>query len=194
MKEFIKNHFAVLLAFLLPIVLIIIVAASTYIPSRLLSTDYNFVYATCNVNTSRYPYNCDNYLRQRYSVANNKLVVSQASTTQDFDKRSVPYIDENYTARIFLHDTKKNESKEIILEEAQSMTLNGLVTSPDGVTVTSNLYRSGGSFFLIFDGGSSYGPYLTKGKKRSKLHLVNDDGRYYYDNFHFIGWVLPGRK
>lgn len=194
MKEFIKKNFAILLAFILPIALIAIVALSTYLPSLFLSTDYNFVYSSCTDGTNYYPYQCGNYLQKRYSAVNNKLVVNSIDPAQDSDRDGVPDINENYTARIFLHDTKKNESREIALEEAQTLTLNSLLTSPDGVTVSSN-YDRGADFFFLFDGGSSYGYYLTKGKSRSKLNLINRESRYYNrDNFQFIGWVLPRRN
>ena len=194
MKEFLKKNFAILLAFILPIALIAIIALSTYLPSLFLSTDYNFVYSSCTDGTNYYSdRRCDNYLQKRYSVVSNKLVVNAIDQAQDSDYDGIPDINENYTARIFLHDTKKNESREITLEEAQTLTLNSLLTSPDGVTVSSN-YDRGADFFFLFDGGSSYGYYLTKGKSRSKLNLINRDDRYYYrDNFQFIGWVLPGR-
>ncbi len=196
MKEFFKKNFAIVLAFVLPIALIAIIALSTYLPSLFLSTNYNFIYSSCAEGTNYYPYYCNDYLQKRYSAVNGKLVVNAVDPAQDSDKDGIPDINENYTARIFLHDTKKNESREITLEEAQMLSLNGLLTSPDGVTVSSHYDRGGGDFFFIFGGGSSsYGYYLTKGKSRSKLNLVNRDDRYYYrDKFQFIGWVLPGRN
>jgi len=194
MKEFIKKNFALLLAFILPVILIVIVALSTYLPSLFLSTNYNFVYSSCTNGTNYYSYRCDNYLQKRYSVVDSKLVINDIDPTQDSDNNGTPDINENYTARIFLHDTKKNESREITLEEAQTLTFNSLITSPDGVTVSSS-YDRGADFFLIFDGGSTYGYYLTKGKSKSKLNLINSNERYYYrNNFQFIGWVLPGRN
>lgn len=195
MQEFIKKNFAILLAFILPIALIVIVALSTYLPSFFLSTDYNFVYSSCTEGTDYYPRGCNDYFRKRYSVVNNKLIVNPIDPTQDSDRDGVPDINENYTARIFLHDTKKNESREITLEEAQRLSLSGLLTSPDGVTVSSYSDSNEVGFFFVFGGGSSsYGYYLTKGKSRSKLNLVIRDDRYYYrDNFQFIGWALPGR-
>ena len=198
MKEFIKKNFAILLAFILPIVLIIVVALSTYLPSLFISTDYNFVYTSCTDGTNRYyyPYNCDNYLQKRYAVVNNKLVVNAVDPALDLNNDKIPDFKENYTARIFLHDTQKNESREITLEEAQTLTLNNLLTSADGVTVSGYYDRNGGDLFFIFDGGSSsYGYYLTKGKSKSKLNLINNTDQYYYrNNFQFIGWVLPGRN
>lgn len=194
MKEFLKRNFAILLAFLLPVALIATIALSTYLPSLFLSTKYNFVYSSCVEGPNYYPYWCGNYLQTRYAVVNNKLVVNTIDPAQDSDQDGIPDIKENYSTRIFLHDTEKNESREITLEEAQALTLNGLLTSPDGVTVSSD-YDRGGEFFPFFSGGSSYGHYLTKGKSHRKLNLINGDERYYYrGNFQFIGWVLPGRS
>lgn len=195
MKEFLRKNFAIVSAFLLPIVLIAFVALSAYLPSLFLSTDYNFVYTACTGNTNSY-YRCNDYLRKRYAVVNNAFVVNPVDLNEDVDKDGIPDSDETYTDRIFLHDTKKNESREITLAEAQTLTLNNLLTSPDGVTISSHYNRGESGFFPFFDGGSSsYGYYLTKGKGKNKLHLINSSDRYYYqNNFQFIGWVLPGRN
>lgn len=191
--EFIKKHFIMILAFTLPLLLIIGLAASTYIPSLLLSTQYNFVYATCG-DGSNYYYehsNCDVYLNSLYMVENDKLLLRTVDPAQDSDNDKIPDIAENYVTRLFLHDTQTNEGREITLNEAQSLNLNVLITSPDGVSVES-IYNDSVDFFIFFDGSSQYGYYLTKGGKKSKLNLVNGTDRYYYrDNFKFIGWVIP---
>ena len=84
------------------------------------------------------------------------MLANNIDPTLDSDNDKIPDINENYTARIFLHDTEKNESKEITLEDAQKLTLNSLLTSPEGVTVSSNYsYRGGDFFFLPFGGSSS---------------------------------------
>ncbi len=202
MKDFIKKNFAVLLAFVLPIVLIVVVALSAYLPSLFLSTHYNFLYTICADGSSynSYPYYCENYLQKKYSVFNNKLIELPVDMTVDTNRDGIPDFNDfngKYVARIFLHDTKKNESREITFAEAKLLTLNNLLTSPDGVTVSSNSsYSGGGDFFFLFGGGrSSYGYYLTKGKSKSKLNLVNSSDQYYYqNNFQFLGWVLPGRN
>lgn len=204
--EFLRKNFAILLAFILPIVLIAIVALSTYLPSLFLSTSYNFIYTSCTDGTNYYySFNCDSYLQKRYSVVSNKLVANNIDPSLNLgndkmpalnsDNNKIPDINENYTARIFLHDTAKNESREITFEEAQTLTLNSLLTSPDGITVSSYYDRSGGDFFIFGGGSSSYGYYLTKGKSKDKLNLINNTDQYYYrNNFQFIGWVLPGRN
>ncbi len=196
MKEFIKKNFAILLAFLLPILLIVIVALTTYLPSLFISTHYNFIYTSCTDGRDYYPYYCNNYLQKRYSVVDNKLVLNNVDLTQDANKDGVVDFKQNYTSRIFLHDTEKNESREISLEEAKMLKLSDLLTSPDGVTVSSDYsYNSGGDFFLFGGGRSTHGYYLMQGKSKSKLNLINNSDQYYYqNNFQFLGWVLPGRN
>lgn len=195
MKEFFKKNFVVILSFALPILLIVIVALSVYLPSFFLSTNYNFIYSVCTNGTNYSPYQCNNYLQKNYSVVKGKIVANSTDSKQDLNKDGVPDINKSYNARIFLYDTKKKESREITLEEAQALSLNELLTSPDGVTVSSNYDRGGDDFLVLFDRGASYGYYLAKGKSKNKINLINSDDRYYYrDNFQFIGWVLPGRK
>jgi hypothetical protein len=196
MKEFLKKNFALLLAFILPALLIIIVAITTYLPSAFIKTSYNFLYSVCTDGTGYYyPYNCDVYLKQRYSVVDGKILVKNVDLTQDLDKNGVADFKEKYSDRVFYHDTLKNESREIELKEAEALQLSGLLTSPDGITVSSHYNRGGGELFPFSGGYSSYGYYLTKGKSRTKINLINNGDQYYYqNNFQFIGWVLPGRN
>jgi len=193
-KDFIKSNFALLLAFLLPILLIIIVAISVYFPSSSIATKYNFLYTLCTDGIYSYSYdNCHGYLQKRYTVLNNALSVNVIDVNQDLNKDGVPDFKEKYSDRIFLYDTEKKESKEISLEDAKKLKLNDLLTSPDGISISGGYDRSGGDFF-IFDGGRSvYGYYLTKGKSRIKINLIHDQ-YYYQNNFQFIGWVLSDRE
>jgi hypothetical protein len=187
--EFIKKNFALLLAFTLPVVLIIVVALSAYLSSLVIRTNYNFIYTTCGDGANNYPYRCDSYLQKRYSVVDNKLILKPVDMTEDADKDGMPDFNEKYVGRIFLHNTKTNESQEITSEEAQTMKLSSLLTSPDGITVSNHYNRSGGDFPFFFSGGSSsYGYYLTKGNSWSKINLINSSNLYYYgDNFQFMG-------
>lgn len=178
------------MAFAIPIGFIVIVALSTYLPSLAIKTDYNFVYSLCTDGSSYYSYDyCDKQLMQRYGVADGKMVVNDLPLG---DNTANIQIERKYdfSTRIFLHNTGSNVSKEITESEAMEYTLSSLLTSPDGITVSSH-YDRGSDLFIIFDGGSSYGYYLTEGRNKKKLNLINDDSRYYYrDNFHFIGWIL----
>lgn len=184
--EFVKKNIIVILAFLLPLLLILGLTASVYLPSLFLSTKYDFIYATCDRGSDYYysDSNCGAYLNGLYTVQNGKLIKQYVVLT-DANK--------NYSPRIFLHDTQANAGREISLEDAQRLTLDSLITSPDGVTVGS-YYERGQDFFPFFGSSSQYGHYLMKGRSRSRLNLVNENESYYYrDNFKFLGWVKTGQ-
>jgi len=188
--DYIKKNIIVIIAFALPLLLVAGIAITTYLPGALLSTNYNFVYATCDDGRGYYPYNCVNYLSAKYAVVNGVLTEKPVSAEQDSDNDKTPDIQEGYVVRFFLHDTKTNEGREIPLEEIQKLSFSGLITSPDGVSVGSG-YDQNPDFLFIFDGNSRHGYYLTKGGKQRKLNLVNANDRYYYDySFRFIGWVV----
>ena len=107
MKDFLKKNFAIILAFLLPVALILFVALQAYLPSAFLSTQYNFVYTTCDKGDNYYSYRCNNYLQSLYSVEDGKLVTHEINPTQDSDEDGTMDIDENYTARIFSMTQKR---------------------------------------------------------------------------------------
>jgi len=192
MQNFIKQNFVILLAFALPLLLIVGVALSVRLPGMLLKTDYNFVYATCSGTSDHYPYQCKDYLQERYVMEDGKLTVRTVpAKTDDLNKPSVPPREINYGGRLFLHDTSENVSREITLEEAKTLNLNSLLTSPDGVTFSSNYDREA-EFFPFFGGNSSFGYYLTQGRSKSRVNLVNGDNRYYdyQNNLRFLGWIV----
>jgi len=193
MPPTIKKNFVVILAFALPVLLVIGIALSVYWPFSFAKTEYDFVYATCDNGRDYYPYNCASFLNSLYQVENGKLVVADVSPPKReyLGDTTRPYV--RPVTRLFQHNSVKNKGREITLAEAQTLKFNGLITSPDGVSVENGYDRHGGDFFPFFDGGgSSYGYYLTKGSKRQKLNLVGEDNRNYYyrDDFKFIGWII----
>ena len=178
-------------AFALPVLLIIGIAVSVYWPFQRVTTDYDFIYATCDRYNYSHPttYSCFDFLNS-YKVENNKLTILELPLPPTNRPAIVdrPYI--MPIARLFLHDSESNEGREITLAEVQTLKLSGLITSPDGVSV-SNKYDRGADFFPFFDGGSSYGYYLIKGGKKQRLNLLGDNNNYYgNDNFRFIGWII----
>lgn len=187
-----KKNFVVILAFLIPLLFLVSVVVMLYVPSLTLSTDYDFVYATCDGDYGdyyRYSNKCEEYLIQRLVVASGQLTEQETSVSVDTDYDRVTDTQPEYGVRIFLHDTDNNASREVTVEEVEALALSPLLTSPDGVSVSSD-YNRGAGFFLFFDTGPDYGHYLVKGNNRKKLNLINSDNRYYSrDNFHFVGWV-----
>jgi hypothetical protein len=190
MNKFIKNNLSLIVAFSLPIALILVVVVATYSPFSSVETGYNFIYSSCDNGTGGYSYGCLDHMKALFSVRDDKLVMNKINPNKDSDRDNIPDIEENYHVRIFLHDTEKNESREVKFEEAKNYKIiSDTITSPDGVNV-SGKYDRGPEVFPIIDTHSSYDYYLTKGKGRKKLNLINRDSRYYYrDNFRFIGWL-----
>ncbi len=187
-----KQKRAILLgvAFLLPLIFILIVFVTTYIPASTLQTSFNFVYATCNQGSAPYTYYCSNHLNSRYEVKNGRVIELELPNDLDSDGDGVVDNDENYRTRLFLHDTSSNISEEISLIEAQRLTLDERITSPDGVAVEGE-FSGGGNFFPFVRYSSRYGYYLTQGSARQALNLINADERNYYrDDFLFLGWVI----
>ncbi len=194
MKKFCKQNFVLILAFLLPISFIVIVFLVIYLPPLFLSTNYNFIYSACSQETN--PRLCHDYLDSRYSVVNSKLELNDIDptlVTDLYDDRALLDADKQYKTHLFLHDTEKNESREITEEEARTLKLSALLTSPDGLTVSKGF--SGSADFLFFESGYSYNHYLVKGSHKKKLNLIKVHNSYYgSNNLRFIGWVLPGRE
>ena len=189
MKRFIKQNFIIILAFLLPVIILVGITAIVYLPSFFLSTDYDFIYLSCSSNNSR---DCDNYIKDRYKITNGKMVINENKLPLDADKDGVADVN----IHIFLHNAKNNNSQELLLKEVKKLSLSDLLTSPDGVTISDGYSRrnSGGGLFPFFydGGGRDYNYYLVKGNSRKKLNLINSARRnYYQNNIHFIGWVMP---
>lgn len=198
MKTFLKKNLTIVLAFGLPVVFIATVALSAYLPSLFLKTDYDYIYATCSGEPFYSPDECQAYLEQRYSVVDGKLTIHEVPDQRPLDEYSRTYPDSatylrQRQSRLLLHDTQTNVSREISLEEAQQLTLNELLTSPDGVTFSAKYQEGTGSIFFYMS--SSYNHYLTQGMSKQKQNLIEADTRSaYYNNYRFIGWVIPGRN
>lgn len=210
MKEFIKNNLVVIIAFLLPVLFVVGVMVSIYMPFSSVSTKYNFIYATCD-SLGGYYYDCTSYINRRYDVVDGKLVIKDFSQKYNSngsendpsayqvvvpDGVTLPKTDQEMNDRIFLHDTETNQSREITKEEAKTLSLNSFLSSPDGVSVSGGYNGGGCGLFFVFGcGRSTYEYYLMKGNIKSKLNLISTKDQYYYpESFKFIGWVLPGRN
>lgn len=190
MEEKQKRAILLAVAFLLPLLFIMTVFITSYVPSVSLSTNYNFVYATCSEGSSPYSYYCSNFLHNRYQVENGQIVEQEIPEDLDSDGDGVLDVNENYRTRLFLHNTELNESEEINLVEAQRLRLDERITSPDGVAVEWE-FTSGGSFFPFVRYSSNYGYFLTRGSAKQPLNLINTTERTYYrDDFLFLGWVV----
>jgi len=87
----------------------------------------------------------------------------------------------------FVHDVTANASREIPVEEAVKLALDGSVRSPDGFSIENG--RRGG-WFIFGYGRRSASRYIVKDSYSEKLDLETQNSSYnYYWNYHFLGWV-----
>lgn len=191
MIDILKKYIDLILIFLLPVTFIFMIALLVYVPAAFVSTNFDFIYSTCTSEDGYVPSDCYSKTPERYSVINDKLSVNYINKSQGSHINS-DSIKKQTITRIFLHDTKRNVSKEISLDEAKLLTLSNLATSPDGIIISNNNAKSGIKPFLVSDIEPSSYYYLIKGRSRKRLNLVDNTSSYdHSNNIRFIGWVLP---
>lgn len=177
--QFIKKNITLVVGISIPILMILFVAGSIYVPGLFVQPKFNFLY----VSGDEHYYN-----QSQYSVQNEKLVRSQI---QNGGLRGKPY-NQIYPppreVKLYIYDVAKNESKEISFEEAKNLKLDSNNLSPDGFEVTYGS-RGDGFFPFFFLSERDYNTRYLKGHNVSKkLNLALNSGSY-YNNFRFIGWI-----
>ncbi len=188
MKDFLKNNFVIILALSLPVLFIIGVVVVVNFP-RSLPTDYDFVYAVCDGGRNYIiKSSCNTFLQKKYNLKDNRLQINDDPITETNYDGEVINLDEVYESHIIFHDVKRNESREISLDEAGDLMLQDSIISPDGAIINSNYYK--GDIFP-FGRSSIYEARLEKDNRGVRLNLVGLDDRNLDQDFKFIGWVLP---
>lgn len=161
-----KEKLPLIVGILIPVLLILFVVVSVYLPSLFVKPKYNFIYTT----NARYDYDV--------KVIDGKISVTPRYTDQYYGAQRRTPIEPTF----FLYDVVADKSKAISLVQTQTYTLDSSDKSPDGFTVGRDESDSY-SFSPFFYRGSRYGVYLQgKGLNRK----IQD--RYY--DFQFVGWVL----
>lgn len=167
--ELFKKHFTLIVGISIPIVMILLVATSIYLPGLFTQPKYNFLYVTDE----------NRFGGEQYFVEGGKLIREYRELEEYESTESTP--------RLFIHDVVRDESREIPFEEAVQLRLDSDEKSPDGFSITYG--SQGGSFLFWFGSYSDYDTQYIVGKGFSKkLDLENGS---YYSDFGFLGWVLP---
>ena len=166
------QNISLIIGLSIPVAMILFIAIAINAPrwfSIVEPAQVDFLYATGQKN----PY-------VAYSVKDGRLVVTD-TTPED----AIPTT--QYPIRFFVHDVAANKSREIELEEAKRLLLDGALRSPDGFTISDARYRG----WFIFGYGRYNGDrYLVKESYSQKLDLESDAGNSnYYWNYRFIGWI-----
>jgi hypothetical protein len=170
-----KKNSTLIIGIAIPIVMIILVAASIYVPMLFAHPKYSFLYVSGDEYNSEYIYRI-----------HNGALVKEKRENEKGDNLSYGR-SYNGEQKLFYHDIEKNESREISFEEAKNLNLNTNVKSPDGFEIMSG-WQDGG-IFPFFMGRSHSGQYIKKNSFSKELKTQSSDDYYYYD-FHFLGWVI----
>ncbi len=170
----IKN-FSLIAGIALPILMILFVALSIYVPRMFVHPQYNFVFSM-NDNAP--------YGSSQFSVENG-AIVQHAVQYPDTYPKPVPPLQ----PMLYVYDVRSDQAHLVTWPAAKKLHVSGDVTSPDGYQAEQGRGGGGYIFPFIFEGGyDGSNLYLTGhgGSKRVNVPMAN-----YYYNFHFIGWVLP---
>ena len=166
-----KKNLPLIAGITIPILLILFVAGSIYLPGIFIKPKYNFLYLS---GTNYGP---------AYFVANGQLnenvIANTTDTLREYPTESQP--------QLFVYDVAKDQSEAISFADAQKLALNTNVQSPDGFQIVSG--SDSGGFFPF--GGAPEDNYYTKyltGHDVSRKLNIQDQGNYYY-NFTFLGWI-----
>ena len=173
----IKDNLSLIFGISIPILMVIFVALSIYLPQMFVKPQYDFLYLIGNNSC----YTGGNNI-QIYSVQNGKVV----KNVQDVAAQAC-ITGRMMDLKIFFYDIKANQSKEVTFNDIENLNLDSSAQSPDGFEVVHG-NNDGGVFPFYFYSGSDYDSRYIKGHSVSKKLNIQQEGSYYY-NFIFLGWV-----
>lgn len=172
--EIIKKNITLILGISIPILMILFVASSIYLPGLFIKPHFNFIY----VSGDDYCYG-----QQQYSIQNSKLVKNEIKQSEN--QNCNPPRSES---KLYLYDVAKNEAKEISFVEAQNLNIDSNVKSPDGFEIVYGS-RGDGFFPFLFWSERDYNTRYLSGHNVSKKLNLQLNGSSYYNNFRFLGWI-----
>lgn len=166
-----RKNVSLMLGLSIPVLMILFIIASIYWPKTTAQPKFNFLY---NIEENDVNYN--NNSGQQYLVQNGKLVKTKKANQNK--------------SKFFIYDTTQNKSKEISFQDAQRLSLDVNLKSPDGFEVVAGS-NDGGIFSLFLGSGTDYHTRYLKGHHAViKLNISNNssNNNYFY-NFRFLGWI-----
>jgi hypothetical protein len=189
-KNFIKENLVLVIGLALPVLLIVLFFVATVIP-KMYSTppQYEVLFSVQDYNyQNKLDYTID------FKVKNQQLMV-KAKKTDGKDnyynsKKLMAYDAKTEAMREITIDTSKfADDAEILLEETKNMTVDTAMAAPDGYVMENQYYGNNGLIGGLFGGGGrNHGYRLKKGNVGYKINTPQNN--YYYDQLHFIGWVV----
>lgn len=163
----IKKNASLIAAIAIPILMILAISASVYLPAMFVHPQYDFIYTDGDRYGSLY----------RYEVNGNFLVKKDNACGAGYSSEYCS--SRTDSVRIYYYDVAKGESREIYFSEAAQIKLDPMSKSPDGFEIASA--GGGGPFFS----GDYNAKFLKKGAYSKKINRLSAN-RY---DFEFLGWV-----
>lgn len=172
--ETIKKNITLIIGVSIPILMILFVAGSIYLPGLFIKPQFSFLYASG-----------DNYYygQQQYSVQDGMIVKNEIKPPEDNT-----YNPPREETKLYIYDVVKNESRKVSFEEVQTLNLDSNQKSPDGFEVVYGSHGDG-FFPFFFWSETDYTTRYLKGNNVSKKINLQLNGSHYYNNFRFLGWI-----
>ena len=171
-----KENTLLFIGILIPILMIVFIALSIYLPQFFLNPQYDFLY----VSGENYSYSFPKY------IVEGNTVVKREPTEAEKEQWGYRY-DESI---LRVYSAEKDVSTVISFADAQKLKLNPNSVSPDGFEVTHSR-RNYSLFSEVFGGGYRGSGYVIRKKNGSgdgKKIDIDTSGSYYY-GFKFLGWI-----
>jgi hypothetical protein len=191
-----KSNASLVVAICIPIVMIVFIILSIYIPNILVKPQVNFLYQSYADNFSgNYPYS---YYGGYYRVVNGKLLNPNAvnynypyPTPSIVGGKVIKNTQASTTPpNLFIYDVVSNQAKQITYQQATQLNLDSNPVSSDGFTVSyGGNYGSGFPFFFGSGNVTSVSSEYIQGHGASrKLNITTSSSRYGQD-FIFLAWI-----
>jgi hypothetical protein len=185
----VKNNLSLIFGISIPILMVIFVAISIYVPQIFIKPGYDFLYLIgrneCYIQPVRQE-NSQVCLQgktvQIYSIQNGKLIKN--ITDEEIAKCQAGQMPQ---LKIFLYDINSGKGRETSYDHASSLNMDSSLKSPDGFEIIRGS-NSGGFFPFYFYSGNDYNSRYITGNNISKKLNIQQEGYSYY-NFVFLGWI-----
>jgi len=177
-----RKNLPVIVAIVLPILVVVGVLISIYLPTVGLQPGYNLVIASNNDKAWSY------YDEEaRYVVVGQKI--QRLDLKKQENSKNIGPAPESQISRLYIYDFDKEQIQEITYEEAQNLSIiKAGNVSPDGYRA---IYSQGGNNLGIFEifGGYSrdYGLVISKNGK-SIFKKIDELWNNYYGT-EILGWI-----
>ena len=175
-KQYLRKNASIIVGISIPIVMILFVACSIYLPALFIQPKYNFLY----MNNSEY-YGDYGW---KYDVQDDRLVRKVVNHSYSYESPIYSMSDE---PGLYIYDVAKNDSTKVTFTEADQLDLSPQDLSPDGFKVLQG-NGSGGGFFPFFNSNNDYSTYYLNGNNVNKKLNIQLSGNDTY-SFRFLGWV-----